>query len=644
MIGTYAAVVAVCGASLAIGQAAIGLCGVRRWSWLAPAVGLALVMAACWATVRMPGDGVVSALVVLALVVASVAYLWRRLEGGGEALRAGWPVALAALVAASLPFAVEGHFGILGTGFNPDMSQHLLAGARLAEGHSSPLLHQGYPLGPHAVVVALNKGLGVGLVQGFSGLSVAIMVLAPLTALAAFRELAPLPRAAGALVVGLAYLVASYFAQGAFKETIEALLVLAFALALREATAEEWRRLPLRFVPAALIAVGAVYAYSFPGLLWLAGSFGIWAVTMLVLRRASQSGGGKGGVPRTDAPRRPAGAPPSTGPAVVRAVSLAAIVFAVLALPEIGRMVDFHNFETFDPNGPGLGNLFGQVSPFAALGIWPSGDFRLAPGDGAVPALGYYLGVAFALVLLVWGVWRSWRRREVAILAALATAALGYAAARAGGTPYTAAKALEIAAPLAALAIALPLATEARFETDRMRPKRTTKQGAPGSRFETDAGLPKGTTRWGGGRWQAVALAIYVVAAGVCSLLAFANAPVGPTSYSPALSEFRELVGDGPTLVLASPTLLADEQGTPFLAWELRGGRVCIAAAGELDAPPRGVRYVVARGGAEQPPFPGLRARRLAPPYVLWEVRGSIAAHSPCPLIAVRQARQGEPR
>jgi hypothetical protein len=26
---------------------------------------------------------------------------------------------------------------------------------------------------------------------------------------------------------------------------------------------------------------------------------------------------------------------------------------------------------------------------------------------------------------------------------------------------------------------------------------------------------------------------------------------------------------------------------------------------------------------------------------VLWEVIGSIAAHSPCPLIAVRQARQG---
>ena len=66
----------------------------------------------------------------------------------------------------------------------------------------------------------MSKGLGIGLVQGFSGLTVAVAVLAPLTALAAFAELRPLPRTAAALVVGLAYVVASYFAQGAFKETM----------------------------------------------------------------------------------------------------------------------------------------------------------------------------------------------------------------------------------------------------------------------------------------------------------------------------------------------------------------------------------------------------------------------------------------
>jgi hypothetical protein len=262
-------------------------------------------------------------------------------------------------------------------------------------------------------------------------------------------------------------------------------------------------------------------------------------------------------------------------------------------------MIDFHSFETFNPHGPGLGNLFGQISPFEALGIWPSGDFRLAPGNGAVPAFGYYLGAAFAALLLVYGLVLCWRRRETAIVGGLLAAALAYAAARLGGTPYTAAKAIEIAAPLAAMTILLPLLR---------RPV---------------AGL-------------------YVLAAGICSLLALANAPVGPTSYSPALTGLRPLVASGSTVVLVSHELLADQHGTPYIAWELRGGRVCIETDSEAGgAPPPGVRFVVAEGSPSRPPFPHLRVGRVADPYVLWERVGPIRGRSPCPLIAVRQARQG---
>ncbi len=594
MIGTYAAVLAVCAASLALGQAAIGLCGARRWSWLSPAVGLALLCAACWGTVRIGGDGVVSAIVVLALTIASIAYLRGRLEGGLEALRTGWPVALIALLAASLPFAVEGHFGILGTSFNPDMSQHLLAADRLAHGVGGQLLHQGYPLGPHAVVVALNKGLGIGLVQGFSGLTVAVAVLAPLTALAAFSNLRPIPRTAGALVVGLAYVVASYFAQGAFKEMIQALLVLAFALALREST-RSWRDLPLRLLPAALIAVGSVYVYSFPGLIWLVAAVAIWLLLEYVTER-----------------RRPD----------PRALCLGLLAFAVLVAPEIGRMLDFHSFETFDPNGPGLGNLFGQVSPFEALGIWPSGDFRLAPGDGAVPAVGYYLSAAFALGLLLYGVGRCWRRRESAVLAGLVAAVLAYAAARIGGTPYTAAKAIEVGAAVVSLAILLPLLDRSHWRLDRRVPDESAREPI-----------------------LAAAGALFIAAAGACSLLALANAPVGPTSYSSALTDLRPLVAADSTLVLASEELLADRHGGPFISWELRGGRVCIESAREAGGePPPGVRFVVTRSGPGSPPFPDLRVRRVASPYVLWEATGPVRGHSPCPLIAERQARQGPAR
>jgi hypothetical protein len=598
VIGTYAAALAVCVSSLVIGQAAIALCGVRRWSWLAPAVGLALLGAICWATVRLPGDAGVSALVVLAVLGASILYLRGRLEGGREALKSGWPVGLLALLAASLPFAVEGHFGILGTGFNPDMSQHLLAADRLAHGEGSQLLHQGYPLGPHAIVVALTKSLGIGLVQGFAGLTVAVAVLATLTALTAFRDQPALLRIAAALVVGLAYMVASYFAQGSFKETMQALFVLAFVLALREAKADPaWRKLPMRFVPAALLAVGSVYTYSFPGLIWLIGAATIWGSIELVLGRFGHSAGGAdAGGPRTEAK------PPPAGPAAWRPVLYASLLFLILIAPEIGRMIDFHSFETFDPHGPGLGNLFGQISPFEALGIWPSGDFRLSPGDGAVPALGYFLGAAFASILLLYGLVLSWRRRETALIAGLAAAALAYAAARAGGTPYTAAKAIEIGAPLAALVIVLPLLR---------RP-----------------------VAW-----------LYLLAAGGCSLLALANAPVGPASYSPALTGLRSEVGEGPTLVIASHQLLADEHGTPYIAWELRGGRVCIESGEETEGhPPSGVRFVVVESTVGRPPFPGFHRKRVFPPYVLWERTGPASAHSSCPLIAVRQARQGAAR
>jgi hypothetical protein len=581
VIGTYAAVVAVCVSAPTLGQAAICLCGGRRWSWLAPAVGLALLCALCWGTVRLPGDGLLSAGAVLVLTVAAVAYLWGRVEGTGEALAVGWPAALIALLAASLLFAVEGHFGILGTSFNPDMSQHLLAADRLAEGHPSQLLNQGYPLGPHSIVVALNKGLGVGLVQCFSGLTVAVAILACLTALAAFADLPFLPRNAGALLVGLAYVVASYLAQGAFKETMQALFLLAFVLALREST-RTWAALPLRFVPAALIAVGSVYTYSFPGLIWLGPALVLFLI-------ASAAGGTKSG----------------TGPAA-RALGLAALTFFVLIAPEIGRMIDFHSFETFAPNGPGLGNLFGQISPFEVLGIWPSGDFRLAPGDGAVPAPAYYLGIAFALVLLAYGVVQLWRRREASILSGLAAAALAYAAARLGGTPYTAAKAIEIASPMVALAILLPLFGEACRSSGHIG--------------------HKSDRRWA---LAPAAAVLFVTAAGVCSLLALANAPVGPTSFSSRLSEFRKQVGEGPTLVVASPEMLEEQHGSPFLAWELRGGRVCIHSSEEATGkPPAGVRFVI----------------REDDDWTLTEVRHPTPGRSPCPLIAERQARQGPAR
>lgn len=611
MIGTYAAALAVCVASLAIGQAVIALCGRARWSWTAAPVGLAILCAVCWGTVRLPGHGSISAIVVLVLVALSLVYLqgkgvWREALGG-------WPVLVIAAFAASLPFIVEGHFGILGTSFNPDMSQHLLAADQLAHGHVGQLQHQGYPLGPHSIVVALNKGLDIGLVKGFSGLSVAVAVLAPLTALAAFRERPALVRTAAALVVGLAYVVASYFAQGDFKETIFALFLLGFVLCLRESWREPIES-KLRFVPLALIPVGAVYVYSFPGLLWLFGTAVVWAIVEL----------GSGWFRDRDRVRSVVGQ-------LTKPTLIGIAVLVVLVAPEIGRMIDFHKFETFDPNGPGLGNLFGQISPFEALGIWPSGDFRLAPGDGAIPAAAYYLGAAFGTVLLIYGIWACWRKRETVVLSGLFVAAVAYLAARVGGTAYTSAKAIEIAAPLCALTILLPLSERAVWSFPvSIRQKGST-------------GVPGGGDR--AGLLATAACVVFLGLAGLCSALALANAPVGPSTFTSALASMRPLVENGSTLILASPELLEDDHGSNFLAWELRGGRVCIATRSEVGGKiPTGVRYVIVQGSRRKAPFEGLRLRKALSPYVLWEVKGPVAKQSVCPLIAVRQARQGPAR
>src|SRR5688500_15183767 len=138
------------------------------------------------------------------------------------------------------------------------------------------------------------KGTGAGLVHAFDGLVLATAVIAALTALALFARIAGWRRVAGALLVGLPYMVASYLIQGAFKETMEALFLLAFSVGLHELargtlTSEARlgvRRMPrpaLAAIPLAALAAGSVYSYSFPGLLWLAGAAGAWALVELVL-------------------------------------------------------------------------------------------------------------------------------------------------------------------------------------------------------------------------------------------------------------------------------------------------------------------------------------------------------------------------
>ena len=229
-------------------------------------------------------------------------------------------------------------------------------------------------------------------------------------------------------MVGLAYLVAAYLVQGAFKETMRGALRARLRDRARRARARATASRAVRVaaaLPLAVLAIGSVYTYSFPGLLWLGGAFGVWAA--LELGSPGAAAARRRARPRPASRcRRPL--PPSP-PRRSR------------SRPRLGRMVDFANFETFNPAGAGLGNLFNRLSPLEALGIWPSGDFRVEPGDGAIPALVFYVG----------GGARAGGARLRALVVAAPRRARGAGGARGaalwlyallGGTPYQEAKAL----------------------------------------------------------------------------------------------------------------------------------------------------------------------------------------------------------
>jgi hypothetical protein len=241
-------------------------------------------------------------------------------------------------------------------------------------------------------------------------------------------------------------------------------------------------------------------------------------------------------------------------------VGLAAL--AVVIAPEIGRMADFGSFETFDPDGDGLGNLFNPISPLEALGIWPSGDFRLDPGAGFAPSAAFWLGGLVGLVAVGFGLLWWVRRRELAVPAALGAATVLYLYALVAGTPYQEAKAIAIAAPLAMLVAVRALLSEPAELAVR-----------------------------------ALAVA-FVLPAAACTVLALANGPVGPVDWGPDLIELREGGDLGPdgedgddTLVVAPSELLEGERGEDLYLWELRGGRVCAATPDQ--PPPPGIEHVV---------------------------------------------------
>jgi hypothetical protein len=577
--GTYASALLICFASLVVGQAILALCGRERFSWLSPAVGLATLTAAAGFLIRLPGHAITTFVCLAIITLAALVYAWPRSEGLSVALPQLLVVAGITLLAASLPFIATGRTGILGVSVQNDMASHLfLADWLNSRSGETPMLYSaGYPLGPHALVVSVAHGINTSLVNAFSGLTLAVPVLTAFAALAALRDLPPLRRTLAAILVALPYMAASYLAQGLFKETMQNLFFIAFAIYLAELAREMGEEpgdapLVVAAVPLGLLAAGSTYTYGFPGLFWLFGGLALWGLVRAVIAGGALIGN------VIDEVR-------DALPAVIGA---AAALLAITA-PEWGRVLKFSSFTTFAPNGPGLGNLYGPIKVYEALGIWFSGDFRIVPTDLYIAG---FLS-ALAAVALAYGFYWWVRRGELAIPSALAVAAGIYVGSKLFGTPYTSAKALEIAAPLVMLvtlrALIQPLTRRPRRPRVAAGPAAVSAQPVPDA-----PSLPEGL----GSVLGRYALAVVMVVGAVwSSFLVLRDARVGTDVHINELAQLRPIVQGTRVLWLGRDD---------FIAWELRGAKISTPVKTEVESnrDARNVPTRLAKSSAQ--PFPAL--------------------------------------
>jgi hypothetical protein len=541
-LGLYGSLLVICVAAAIIGQAVAALCGRRTWSWIAPAVGMAVLTVVGGLTIRLPGRGSTAAFCVAGLVILSLVVLWRlRPSDLSAALRAGAPVAIVVALAASLPFAAAGHLGELGVRVNNDLGIHLQNAdwLRTHAGDEPVQVGQGYPVGPHGLVVAVAELTGANLREAFTGLLIAVQVLIAIASLAVFGGVAPVRRAIAALLVGLAYLSTSFYVQSAFKETLMGLFVVGFVLALRELAGEDrpaermhtstGGRLAATIrssVPLALIVAAGVQTYSYPGVYWAMGTSALWAVGVFVAA---------GGL------RAPGAVVRRLWPLLSPLAIGAAILIAITA-PTLARITSFVQAQEGSFGGTfgqgAIGNLYGPIPPDEILGLWLSSDFRFAPpGDVAASALAL-LGVVALVVAIV----RLVRRREFALLAGLATSGVIYLGTRDLSSTYVQSKALAIAAPLVMLCMlgGLLEPTGARRDaTARSFGERARLLGLRLRDFIALAG-PRELGELG----RSVLAAAFALAALFSTYLALGGAAVGPELRSADLAELRpELEG-----------------------------------------------------------------------------------------------------
>lgn len=412
-----------------VGRTIMFGCGQREWVGVEPAVGYAAMVALAGLLAKLPRQDIT---LPLALFVLAGVGLYSLFRLGRSALPYSGGFWLATGISAAMvciPFLITGFWGLLGMGYNNDLGLHLAWTQWLSGGFGTEP-DGGYPLGPHGLVAGLSHLPLLDLGPAFIG---QIMALPVLLTMIGYRAMSPLGgwrRILASVLVGLPYLVASFYAQAAFKEVAMALFLLAFIILLPEARPlpSARREKALAILPFVVLAAGMVLTFSFPGLAFVVAILAVWLISDPDVRHRLR-------------PRE-----------LFRIISRPVVALSTVAVLALLSALAF-----WSPFGFGdsfsevsASSTFGPVSPVEALGVWLSPDYRLdSEVDTPLPFLMGAIGLLALIASIFW--WRK-RPRSPYPISLIALVAF-YLVSLPWVGDYSLAKALTIASPVVMVVI-----------------------------------------------------------------------------------------------------------------------------------------------------------------------------------------------
>jgi hypothetical protein len=518
ILQAYVVALSICAASLLVGRVALALAGQRKWCWLEPGIGFAVLVGTGGAVAWASGSSAASSAALLGAVLLATILAARLPRSAETDWRQAAAVAALLLAAMALPFLAAGHWGLLGL---ENLTPQAQWAGWLHHGGTAPPAEN--VLGPVALADTLARVPGIELGQALQGELFAVVTLAGLTAIGAFGNLGGPRRALAACMVAIAYLSASFLTLAALPIVAEALLVLTAAVALVQVErrivkppfGEEQSALEstsAATVAATAIGAGIFFSNSVAGLVWPVAIAARWSLNR----------------PEVRARLRPGALPALlVSPAVV----VALLVVAALALLAAWVVP----FSVSELAAAGTGE---PVSPFAGLGIWLHGTYVL-DGYGAEDWAAGLVAAGTLTLAVVWWL----RRRETAAPVAFGVSSVIYLLQPVFANQYTRAQALAMVAPFAMLVAIRPLLEESGAS-------------ATPPRRGPAAGRRPARPRSGRTAWALLAI-VYIGAAVGSSGLALTQAPVYRSSPADAISRPSRgpgVVDSAPGVSLAATT------------------------------------------------------------------------------------------